>query len=154
MSSCRRRRSRSPRAGYPGVVITDGSVQAYEELYYWAAEDLAEAGYMVMTYDVQGQGDSDLFGADCPDPPRATSCEGVPYQQNYNFYQGAEDSLSFFLSRGASNPVLPTSSTATGSGSPATRSAPPRSASSASATTASRRSSPGTTCRRSPTAAA
>jgi len=88
-----------PRAGYPGVVITDGSVQAYENLYFWAAEDLAESGYMVMTYDVQGQGDSDLFPKNCPDPSNATaSCPGVPYQQNYNFYQGAEDSLSFFLS--------------------------------------------------------
>jgi dienelactone hydrolase len=82
-----------PRSGFPGVVITDGSVQAIEELYFWAAEDLAEAGYVVMTYDVQGQGDSDLFGEDCPG-----DCSGVPYQQDYNFYQGAEDSLSFFLS--------------------------------------------------------
>src|SRR5436309_9308074 len=102
---------RKPRAGYPGVVITDGSVQAFENLYFWAAEDLAEAGYMVMTYDVQGQGDSDLFPKNCPDPSNATaSCPGVPYQQNYNFYQGAEDSLSFFLSSpahhfgGAHNP--------------------------------------------------
>ena len=88
-----------PRGGYPGVVITDGSVQAYENLYFWAAEDLAEAGYMVMTYDVQGQGDSDLFPKNCPDPSNpSVSCPGVPYQQNYNFYQGAEDSLSFFLS--------------------------------------------------------
>jgi dienelactone hydrolase len=80
-------------------VITDGSVQAYEELYFWAAEDLASAGYMVMTYDVQGQGDSDLLPANCPDPSNPTAaCPGVPYQQNYNFYQGAEDSLSFFLS--------------------------------------------------------
>ena len=94
-----------PKAGYPGVVITDGSVQAYEELYYWAAQDLAEAGYMVLTYDVQGQGDSSLFGSDCPG-----ECTGVPYQQDLNFYQGAEDSLSFFLSTptapfgGSSNP--------------------------------------------------
>jgi dienelactone hydrolase len=90
-----------PPGGYPGVVITDGSVQAYQELYYWAAEDLASAGYVVMTYDVQGQGTSDLLPAGCPDPSNptgATSCQGVPYQQNYNFYQGAEDSLSFFLS--------------------------------------------------------
>ena len=87
---------KKPKKGFPGIVITDGSVQAYEELYYWAAEDLASAGYMTMTYDVQGQGDSDLFPADCtPD-----SCPGVPYQQNYNFYQGAEDSLNFFLSKG------------------------------------------------------
>src|SRR4051812_9134999 len=90
-----------PKDGYPGVVITDGSVQAYEELYYWAAEDLAANGYEVMTYDVQGQGDSDLFGKDCSDPtapPTTPACQGVPYQQNYNFFQGAEDSLSFFLS--------------------------------------------------------
>src|SRR3954452_11945859 len=88
-----------PKKGYPGVVITDGSVQAYQELYYWAAEDLAAHGYMVLVYDVQGQGSSDLFPANCPDPSNApVSCPGVPYQQNYNFYQGAEDSLSFFLS--------------------------------------------------------
>src|SRR4051794_23585966 len=83
-----------PKGGYPGVVITDGSVQAYENLYYWAAEGLAQYGYEVMTYDVQGQGDSDLFPADCS----PSSCPGVPYQQSYNFYQGAEDSLSYFLS--------------------------------------------------------
>ncbi len=79
---------------YPGVVITDGSVQAYQNLYYWAAEGLAQYGYEVMTYDVQGQGDSDLF----PSPCTPSSCPGVPYQQNYNFYQGAEDALNFFLS--------------------------------------------------------
>src|SRR5437764_10385181 len=32
-----------PRAGYPGVVITDGSVQAFEHLYFWAADALADA---------------------------------------------------------------------------------------------------------------
>jgi hypothetical protein len=90
--------ARRPAGGYPGVVITDGSVQAYENLYYWAAEGLAQYGYEVMTYDVQGQGHSDLFPAACS----PGSCTGVPYQQNYNFYQGAEDSLSFFLS--AKNP--------------------------------------------------
>src|SRR3712207_1319795 len=90
-------RARRPKAGFPGVAITDGSVQDYEELYYWAAQDLAEAGYVVMTYDVQGQGDSDLAGEDCPG-----ACSGVPYQQDYNFYQGAEDSLNAFL--GAGNP--------------------------------------------------
>jgi dienelactone hydrolase len=84
-----------PKRGFPGVVITDGSVQGYEELYFWAAQDLASNGYVVMTYDVQGQGDSDLYGDDCPG-----ACSGVPYQQDYNFYQGAEDSLSFFLSDG------------------------------------------------------
>src|SRR5437762_2953479 len=72
-----------PKKGYPGVVITDGSVQAYQELYYWAAEDLATHGYVVMTYDVQGQGGSDLFPANCPDPSNPTvSCPGVPYQEH------------------------------------------------------------------------
>ena len=89
-----------PASGFPGVVITDGSVQGYEELYYWAAEDLAANGYVAMTYDVQGQGDSDLAGSDCPG-----ACSGVPYQQSYNFHQGAEDSLSFFLSD--DNPARP-----------------------------------------------
>ncbi len=87
-----------PKGGYPGVVITDGSVQAYEQLYYWAAQGLAQYGYQVLTYDVQGQGDSDLLPASCT----PSSCPGVPYQQNYNFHQGAEDSLSWFLS--AKNP--------------------------------------------------
>jgi dienelactone hydrolase len=84
-----------PAGGWPGVVITDGSVQAYEQLYYWAAEDLVAHGYEVMTYDVQGQGDSDLLpsSANCTGPQ---SCQGVPYQQSYNFYQGAEDSLNWF----------------------------------------------------------
>src|SRR3954464_9821787 len=81
-----------PAGGYPGVVITDGSVQAFEQLYYWAAQGLAQYGYQVLTYDVQGQGDSDLLPASCtPD-----DCQGVPHQQDYNFYQGAEDSLSWF----------------------------------------------------------
>jgi dienelactone hydrolase len=89
-----------PKGGWPGVVITDGSVQGYEQLYYWAAQDLVAHGYEVMTYDVQGQGDSDLLPANCT--PSATQlqsgsvCQGVPYQQNYNFYQGAEDSLNWF----------------------------------------------------------
>ena len=85
----------TPRGGYPGVVITDGSIQAYENLYYWAAEGLAQYGYEVLTYDVQGQGHSDLLPADCT----PGDCPGVPYQQSYNFYQGAEDSLSWFLSK-------------------------------------------------------
>jgi hypothetical protein len=92
-----------PDGHYAGVVITDGSVQGYQQLYYWAAEGLAQYGYEVMTYDVQGQGDSDLLPStgNCgPIQLEAGNllCQGVPYQQNYNFYQGGEDSLSFFLS--------------------------------------------------------
>jgi dienelactone hydrolase len=89
-----------PAGGYPGVVITDGSVQGYENLYFWAAEDLASHGYEVMTYDPQGQGDSDLLPAHClfPSSGGQPSCPGVPFQQSYNFFQGAEDSLNYFLS--------------------------------------------------------
>ena len=91
-----------PPHGYPGIVITTGSIQGYQQLYFWAAEGLAEAGYMVLTYDVQGQGDSDTLPADCT-PSQAqlaqqNVCTGVPYQQNYNFYQGTEDALNFFFS--------------------------------------------------------
>jgi dienelactone hydrolase len=92
------KKAAKPRAGYPGIVITDGSVQAYEQLYYWAAQGLAQYGYQVLTYDVQGQGDSDLLPASCA----PSSCPGVPYQQDYNFYQGTEDALSWFDS--AKNP--------------------------------------------------
>lgn len=98
-----------PAGGYPGVVITDGSIQGFQQLYYWAAEGLAQYGYEVMTYDVQGQGDSDLLPEPCT-PSQASLqsgslCTGVPYQQNYNFYQGAEDSLGFFDS--VANPGYP-----------------------------------------------
>lgn len=79
---------------YPGVVITTGSIQGYQQLYFWAAEGLAEAGYMVLTYDVQGQGGSDTLPASCT----PSSCPGVPFQQNYNFYQGTTDALDFFFS--------------------------------------------------------
>jgi dienelactone hydrolase len=92
---------------YPGVVITTGSIQGFKEMYWWAAQGLAEAGYVVMTYDVQGQGKSETFGHDedtgffaCgPD-----GCPGVPFQQPANFIEGTEDALDFFLSE--DNPLL------------------------------------------------
>ena len=79
---------------YPGIVITTGSIQGYQEMYYWAAEGLAEAGYMVLTYDVQGQGRSDTLPANC----KLGNCPGVPFQQAYNFFQGTEDALNWFFS--------------------------------------------------------
>lgn len=48
-----------PADGWPGIVISTGSVQAFKEIYYWSGEGLAEAGYMVLMYDVNGQGQSD-----------------------------------------------------------------------------------------------
>jgi hypothetical protein len=58
-------------------------------------------GYEVMTYDVQGQGDSDLLPGtnNCGAAQLQAGnvlCQGGPYQQSYNFYQGAEDSLTWF----------------------------------------------------------
>ncbi len=53
-----RRKLRGP---YPGVVITTGSIQGSERMYCWLAQDLAERGYVVLTYDVQGQGTSETF---------------------------------------------------------------------------------------------
>jgi dienelactone hydrolase len=76
----------------PAVVITTGSVQAPETLYWGLAATLAKHGYVVLTYDVQGQGRSDTFG-EVPD-----TLEGVPSQVGEPFYDGTEDALNFLLS--------------------------------------------------------
>ena len=91
----------------PGIVITNGSVQAPEELYWYAAADLARAGYVVMTWDPQGQGWSDTYGEG------ADRFDGVPSQAGEPFYDGTEDALDFFFSRPAS-PYVPRPSCSTG----------------------------------------
>lgn len=48
----------------PCVVVTNGSVQAPEPLYWWAAQSLVEWGYAVLTYDPRGQGRSDSVTPD------------------------------------------------------------------------------------------
>lgn len=97
---------------YPGVVITTGSVQGSERMYFWLAQDLAERGYVVLTYDVQGQGRSETFPHQSeqinalpfcnpfatPAQDEMTGCPGVPAQQDSNFVYGTQDALSFFLS--------------------------------------------------------
>ena len=97
---------------YPGVVITTGSIQGSEGMYHWLAEDLAERGYLVLTYDVQGQGTSETLPHEndqvsalpfCnpfakPKDGEAFGCPGVPSQQASNFVTGTRDALSFFLS--------------------------------------------------------
>jgi dienelactone hydrolase len=84
----------------PAIVITTGSVQAPETLYWGLAAALAKHGYVVLTYDVQGQGRSDTFG-EAPDQQ-----EGVPSQAGQPFYDGTEDALDFLLSSPAS-PYVP-----------------------------------------------
>ncbi|HEV7192741.1 MAG TPA: hypothetical protein VGN35_05980 [Jatrophihabitantaceae bacterium] len=92
----------------PGVVITDGSVQADEQMYWYAAQALAKDGYIVLTFDPQGQGQSDTFGAH-PD-----ELEGVPAQTDGRpFYDGTEDALNFFVST-PSHPYVPVPSCNTG----------------------------------------
>ena len=56
-------RPRSWKAGdapLPGVVIQNGSIQASQTMYWWMAQRLVRAGYVVMTFDPRGQGRSDL----------------------------------------------------------------------------------------------
>ncbi|WP_243058531.1 dienelactone hydrolase family protein [Nocardioides sp. SR21] len=91
---------------FPGVVITTGSIQGSQGMYEWLAQDLAERGYVVLTYDVQGQGTSEtLPHEDSPlNQPMVPfcnplDCHGVPSQQLGNFTTGTEDALDFFVSR-------------------------------------------------------
>ena len=55
---------RRPNETVPGVVLTNGSVQAPETAYWWFAQALVRAGYVVLTYDPRGQGRSDSFTPD------------------------------------------------------------------------------------------
>ena len=92
------------------MVITTGSVQGSEGMYVWLAQDLAERGYVVLTYDVQGQGTSETLPHETSDAlpfcnpfaePRdgeQYGCPGVPFQQLSNFVVGTEDAIDFFMS--------------------------------------------------------
>jgi dienelactone hydrolase len=92
----------------PGIVITDGSVQADEQMYWYLAQTLAKDGYVVLTFDPQGQGQSDTLGQS-PD-----TNEGVPAQTDGRpFYDGTEDALDFLLST-AAHPYEPVASCGTG----------------------------------------
>ena len=95
---------------FPGVVLTPGSVQGSANMYQWLAQDLAERGYLVLVYDVQGQGMSETLphesGSDLPfcfplAPPKdleLLGCPGVPFQQPANFVHGTVDATDFFYS--------------------------------------------------------
>jgi dienelactone hydrolase len=103
------------RGPFPGAVITEGSVQGSEGMYRWLAQDLAERGYVVLTYDVQGQGGGETLphqpvpGTESnalpfcnpfatPQDGEQLGCPGVPFQQLSNFVVGTQDALSFFTS--------------------------------------------------------
>jgi dienelactone hydrolase len=92
----------------PGIVITNGSVQAPEQLYWFAAQALAKAGYVVLTWDPQGQGLSDTYG-EAPDQN-----EGAPAQSDGRpFFDGTQDALDFFFST-PSQPYAPLKSCESG----------------------------------------
>ena len=76
----------------PLVVITNGSVQAPEQLYWGQAATLAKHGYVVLTYDPQGQGRTDTNGEG------VDRLDGVPSQEGRPFYDNTEDALDFALS--------------------------------------------------------
>ncbi len=81
---------------HPAVVITPGSIQGPQSGYWWAARLLAANGYVVFTFDTQGQGESEALGH--PDP-----LAGFPSQQEANFVDGTVDALIWFL--GPENPL-------------------------------------------------
>ena len=103
-------------APYPGVVIEPGSVGGSQGMYRWLAQDLAERGYLVMLFDVQGEGTSETlphtsgqafpfcnpFGGVQGSAELGTRqvlpCPGVPFQQLSNFTTGIVDALDFFTS--------------------------------------------------------
>lgn len=91
----------------PLIVITTGSVQAPEQLYWGQAATLAKHGYVVLTYDTQGQGRSDTYGEG------VDRMDGVPSQAGAPFYTGTEDALDFALST-PSAPYDPRPSCTTG----------------------------------------
>ncbi|MCX6395670.1 MAG: hypothetical protein NTV23_04235 [Propionibacteriales bacterium] len=85
--------TRSGAAKRPLIVITNGSVQATEQMYWWAAQTLAKAGFVVLTSDPQVQGRSDFFGEG------RDKLTGLPQQlRGGTFYGGMVDEIDFGVS--------------------------------------------------------
>lgn len=83
---------------FPAITITPGSVQATEPMYWWATEMLADAGYVVLSFDAQGQGRSEVFGHD---PDESFNRNGFPSQQATNFHDMTVEAIDFMLSTAA-----------------------------------------------------
>ena len=118
--------TRTGPAKRPGVVIVNGSIVGFEEIYWFAAQSLAKAGFVVMTFDAQGEGNSDQFGAH-PDQLEAAFA-GTPVLgllgpkpaagfglggNGLPFYDGGADALDFMLST-PSQPFVPVPSRTSG----------------------------------------
>jgi hypothetical protein len=79
----------APGATLPGVVIDNGSVEAPETLYWWAARLLVANGYEVLTFDPRGQGRSDM---EAPDGEQGGNVNVSV------FWTGLVDAIDFFRS--------------------------------------------------------
>jgi len=73
----------------PGVVILNGSIEAPQPLYWWAAQLLARNGYVVLTFDPRGQGRSDQQS---PGGGQGTNLNPAV------FWDGLVDAIDFFRS--------------------------------------------------------
>ncbi len=83
-----------PGAQLPNIVIQNGSVQAPETLYWWAAQLLVRNGYAVLTFDPRGQGRSDQ---QTPQGEQGSNANPTV------FWTGLVDAIDFFRST-SSNP--------------------------------------------------
>lgn len=90
----------------PAVLIINGSIVGIEQMQWFAAQALARAGFVVMTFDVQGEGMSDQFG-EGPDrfegsgagtPAISLLDSGGFGGDGTGFYDGGADALNFLLS--------------------------------------------------------
>ena len=98
--------TRGGAARRPAVVFVNGSIIGFEEGWWYMAQSLARDGYVVLTFDAQGEGMSDQFG-EAPDQLEATfaGTPGVGVLQGTSgggsglaFYDGGADALDFLLS--------------------------------------------------------
>lgn len=80
----------------PLAVVTSGAGGTPETSYWWAAQTLAAAGYVVMTWDAQGQGASQRWGAG-PDIVAAAS-GGLSQVTGETFFDGTQDAMDFATS--------------------------------------------------------
>lgn len=76
-------------APFPAVIIENGSVQAPEPLYWWAAQALVRAGYVVMSFDPRGQGRSDQ---QTPNGEQGSNANSTV------FWDGLVNAIDFFRS--------------------------------------------------------
>lgn len=97
----------------PVVVISNGSLQAPETVYWWAATTLAKSGYVVLTFDPQGQGQSDTFGAGRDLLTHVPAELEYLSQETSAYLDGTRSAIDFALSRPA-RPYRPEPSPVTG----------------------------------------